>query len=83
MKILKIFLALFMIVSIFSFYIKLDSSEYEDIKRQFITPSQSAKPKVYWWILNGNLDTIRAKQELQAMRDAGIGGFDFFEIGVP
>lgn len=57
--------------------------DYQKIKSQFNNPPQSAKPKVYWWILNGNLDTIRAKQELQAMKEAGIGGFDFFEIGAP
>ncbi len=56
---------------------------YETIKAGFLNPGVSAKPKVYWWCLNGNIDTVRAKQELLAMKEAGIGGFDFFEIGVP
>ena len=56
---------------------------YETLKEGFLNPSASAKPKVYWWCLNGNIDTVRAKQELLAMKEAGIGGFDFFEIGVP
>ncbi len=56
---------------------------YETLKAGFLNPSESAKPKVYWWCLNGNIDTVRAKQELLAMKEAGIGGFDFFEIGVP
>jgi len=56
---------------------------YEKLKAGFLNPSASAKPKVYWWCLNGNIDTARAKQELLAMKDAGIGGFDLFEIGVP
>jgi len=59
------------------------NDDYNNLKEAFLNPPQSAKPKVYWWILNGNLDTVTAKQELQAMKDAGIGGFDFFEIGVP
>ena len=58
-------------------------SAYENLREQFNTPPPSAKPRVYWWILNGNLDTVMAKQELLAMKDAGIGGFDFFEIGSP
>lgn len=56
---------------------------YESMKRSFIQPSGDARPKVYWWCLNGNIDTLRAKQEMLAMKDAGIGGFDLFEIGVP
>ncbi len=56
---------------------------YEALKEGFLNPPAQAKPKVYWWCLNGNIDTVRAKQELLAMKEAGIGGFDFFEIGVP
>jgi hypothetical protein len=58
-------------------------TSYEQLKDGFINPWGDARPKVYWWCLNGNIDTLRAKQELLAMKEAGIGGFDFFEIGVP
>jgi len=58
-------------------------SSYEQLRNGFMNPSGDARPKVYWWCLNGNIDTIRAKQELLAMKEAGIGGFDLFEIGVP
>lgn len=60
-----------------------DDHTYQKIKAGFLDPSGTARPKVYWWCLNGNIDTVRANQELQAMKDAGIGGFDLFEIGVP
>jgi hypothetical protein len=56
---------------------------YQNLKGVFKTPPPSAHPKVYWWCLNGNIDTITAKQEFLEMKKAGIGGFDFFEIGVP
>ncbi len=59
-----------------------DDHTYETLKAGFLNPTASAKPKVYWWCLNGNIDTVRAKQELLAMKEAGIGGFDIFEIGV-
>jgi hypothetical protein len=83
MKILKVFPALLLTMSIFCFCTNTQDTDHENIKNQFLNPSQSAQPKVYWWILNGNLDTVRAKQELREMKEAGIGGFDFFEIGVP
>ncbi len=60
-----------------------NSDHYQNIKNSFLNPPQSARPKVYWWCLNGNIDTVRAKQELHAMKETGIAGFDFFEIGVP
>ncbi len=56
---------------------------YQVLQEGFKNPPPSAHPKVYWWCLNGNIDTITAKQEFAAMKKAGIGGFDFFEIGVP
>ena len=60
-----------------------EDNTYEKVRAGFVDPSGNAKPKVYWWCLNGNIDTVRAKHELQAMKDAGIGGFDLFEIGAP
>jgi hypothetical protein len=56
---------------------------YEIIKGAFLNPPDYARPKVYWWWLNGNTDTARIKTEIEAMKNAGISGFDIFEIGVP
>ncbi len=41
-----------------------------------------ARPKVYWWWLNGYTDSVRIKEELRSMKAAGIGGVDIFEIGI-
>lgn len=60
-----------------------DDDSYEAIKEAFIKPPSEARPKVYWWCLNGNIDTVRAKQEFMSMKETGITGFDLFEIGVP
>jgi hypothetical protein len=63
--------------------ISAQDESYELLKKEFMNPPDHARPKVYWWCLNGNIDTVRAKQEFQAMKNAGIAGFDMFEIGVP
>jgi hypothetical protein len=60
-----------------------NSVTYEELKEGFMNPPPKAHPKVYWWWLNGNIDTVRMKEELAAMKGAGISGFDIFEIGVP
>ncbi len=56
---------------------------YKLFEKNFSAPPDYVRPKVYWWCLNGNIDTIRAKEEFLAMKNAGITGFDMFEIGVP
>ena len=59
------------------------SADYTSMKQGFVDPPIRAQPKVYWWWLNGNTDTVRMKEELLAIKKAGIGGVDIFEIGVP
>ena len=58
-----------------------DFSAYEKLKAGFQKPAGTALPKVYWWWINGNMDTVRMKEELLNIKKAGIGGVDIFEIG--
>jgi hypothetical protein len=60
---------------------KKEENGYESLRNAFVSPSGTALPKVYWWCLNGNIDTLKAREEFTAMKNAGIGGFDMFEIG--
>lgn len=59
------------------------SEAYKTLKEGFVTPPDGARPKVYWWWLNGYVDNQRIIEEIAAMQEAGISGFDIFEIGVP
>ncbi|MGV3556612.1 glycosyl hydrolase [Larkinella arboricola] len=56
---------------------------YATLKENFRNPPNTARPKLYWWWLNGYVDTVRLKQELVAIKNAGLGGVDLFEIGLP
>lgn len=58
-----------------------DNITCEVLSKNFLNPAGSARPKVYWWCLNGNIDTAAAREEFLAMKKAGITGFDLFEIG--
>jgi hypothetical protein len=53
------------------------------LKAVFKNPPIQARPKVYWWWLNGYVDKVRLKEELLAIKNAGLGGVDIFEIGLP
>lgn len=60
---------------------KADFSAYTELSTNFKDPQGTARAKVYWWWINGYVDTVKMKQELQAIKDAGLGGVDIFEIG--
>jgi hypothetical protein len=61
----------------------LFAQDLKELKEGFQHPPVRAYPKTYWWWLNGNVDTVRIREEMQAMKAAGLSGFDIFEIGVP
>lgn len=53
-----------------------------EIQEGFKNPPMKARAKVYWWWLNGYVDSTRLKSELQAIKETGLGGVDIFEIGL-
>jgi hypothetical protein len=53
-----------------------------EIREGFQNPPVEARAKVYWWWLNGYVDSVRLKTELRAIKQAGLGGVDIFEIGL-
>ncbi|MBZ4191105.1 glycosyl hydrolase [Niabella beijingensis] len=54
----------------------------EQLKTQFITPPDSAKPGVYWYFMDGNLSASGIREDLKAMKEAGIGHVIFLEVNV-
>ncbi len=58
-----------------------DVPQYETLRSGFAVPEGTARAKVYWWWLNGYTDSVRLKQELQVIKEVGLGGVDIFEIG--
>lgn len=57
------------------------SQSPEGLREGFKNPSGTARPKVYWWWLNGHTDATLLKEELRSIKAAGLGGVDIFEIG--
>ena len=48
----------------------------------FANPPASARPWVYWFIMDGNLTREGITSDFEAMRDQGIGGFIMMEVNV-
>lgn len=60
-----------------------DNNTYPILRAAFMNPPSEAQPRIYWWWLNGNVNPVRLKEELVAMKNAGIAGVDIFDIGGP
>jgi hypothetical protein len=72
-----------LIIAAANSYCQSSVSTYQELRQQFAKPPDTARPKAYWWWLNGNVNPLRLKEELAAMKKAGITGVDIFDIGGP
>lgn len=54
----------------------------QDLKKDFENPSQSARPRVWWHWMNGNITAEGIYKDLHWMHDAGIVGFHNFDAGL-
>jgi len=53
-----------------------------DLERRFASPPDSARPWVYWMWMDGNLSRDGITADLEAMKQAGIGGVIICEVNV-
>lgn len=51
----------------------------DSLQQGFREVPRSARPWVYWWWLNGNVDEPTIQRDLEAMARIGIGGFLLFD----
>lgn len=81
----KIFLLFLLTFNVFIFFspsvFGQKGNTYEALSGGFKNPPLHAQPSVYHWWLGGNVDTVRLKEELRSLKNAGISGFTIFEIG--
>jgi len=52
------------------------------LKEGFINPPDSARPGVYWYFMDGNLNREAMTADLESMKKAGIGYVLFLEVNV-
>ena len=57
----------------FLFFSCINSSHSDYLKQGFINPPDSARPGVYWYFMDGNLDREAMTADLESMKKAGIG----------
>lgn len=54
----------------------------DELTEGFLHPPDTARPWVYWFIMDGNLSREGITADFEAMRDAGIGGVILMEVNV-
>lgn len=56
-----------------------------ELKNGFMSPPETAKPGVYWYFLDGNMDKAGMTKDLESMVSVGINHVIFLEVnlGVP
>ncbi|MGD9158852.1 MAG: glycosyl hydrolase [Desulfobacteraceae bacterium] len=59
-----------------------DPKKTEHLEAGFKDPSHSAKPRVWWHWMNGNITKQGIKADLEWMKRSGIGGFQNFDAGL-
>ncbi|WP_214070566.1 glycosyl hydrolase [Mucilaginibacter sp. dw_454] len=52
------------------------------LKAGFLNPPASAKPGVYWYFMDGNMNAESITKDLESMKKAGIGNVIFLEVNV-
>lgn len=52
------------------------------LKAGFVNPPASAKPGVYWYFMDGNMNKESITKDLEAMKQSGIGNVIFLEVNV-
>jgi alpha-L-rhamnosidase len=69
----------FLIICLFEFFV---GKAQNNLKQDFQTPPNSAKPRVWWHWMNGNITKDGIQKDLDWMQRIGIGGFQNFDANL-
>jgi len=68
---------LFNIATVIAFGQNITNPTMAALKAGFINPPASAKPGVYWYFMDGNMNKESITKDLEAMKKVGIGNLIF------
>ena len=53
-----------------------------EMEKNFLNPPDSARPGVYWYFMDGNLNGKEMTADLESMKAAGLGNLVFLEVDI-
>src|SRR4030095_14312157 len=68
--------------SMAEFSARAQQGSVDALERGFKNPPDSAKPRVWWHWMNGNITKQGIKADLEWMKRVGIGGFQNFDASL-
>ena len=78
----KITLAFTVITLSFTAFAQTNHSSKDSVYANFETPPNTAKPRVWWHWMNGNITEHGIREDLEWMHRVGIGGFQNFDASL-
>jgi hypothetical protein len=54
----------------------------DEMEGNFVNPPDSARPGVYWYFMDGNLNEKEMTADLESMKSAGLGNLVFLEVDI-
>jgi alpha-L-rhamnosidase/Glycosyl hydrolases family 2, sugar binding domain len=70
------------LLALFGVWTVVGQSQGDPLLRGFQNPPESAKPRVWWHWMSGNITKEGIKADLEWMKRVGIGGFQNFDAGL-
>src|SRR5678809_845421 len=69
-------------VTSFISFAQTNNSSNDSLYKNFLTPPDAAKPRVWWHWMNGNITKDGIRKDLEWMHRSGIGGFQNFDAAL-
>ncbi len=69
-------------IQLVCFAISFGAASAGTLEDSFKDPPDSARPGVYWYFMDGNLDREEMVKDLESMKEAGLGNLVFLEVNV-
>lgn len=76
-----VYLKRILVISVFLLASYGTSADISSLKKQFVSPPDSAKPHTWWHWMNDNVTKEGITADLEAMAEVGVGGAQIFNVG--
>jgi len=57
-------------------------SAADELEEMFVRPPDAARPGVYWYFMDGNINGKEMTADLESMKNAGLGNLVFLEVDI-
>jgi hypothetical protein len=78
----RYFLLSLLMITVADCFSQTNNISNDSLYKNFLTPPDAAKPRVWWHWMNGNISKDGIRKDLEWMHRVGIGGFQNFDAAL-